>query len=141
MALEAANEAGRQVDTNRARRIEVEAQERNLVLVYVDKLAATDESAWKDFLPTMGAGTDVPRLFRTPGKVMEKGPCSLLLPLAQLLHLCMHGLPSKGCIVDSQCHQCAWLEIMLFMVHGKGHLTYACSPFCWGLAGRCATSR
>jgi hypothetical protein len=59
---------------NRAKRVEVEAQERNLVLVYVEKLAAVDEAAWKDFLPAMGAGAEVPRLFRTPGKV-SGNPC------------------------------------------------------------------
>lgn len=45
------------------------AQKRNPVLVYVEKLAAADESAWKDFLEGMGTGPDVPKLFRHAGKV------------------------------------------------------------------------
>lgn len=37
--------------------------------VYVERLAAADESAWKDHLESMGNGPDIPKLFRTPGKV------------------------------------------------------------------------
>ncbi len=44
-------------------------QKRNPVLVYVEKLAAADESAWKDFLEGMGTGADIPKLFRHAGKV------------------------------------------------------------------------
>ncbi len=48
------------------------AQKRNPVLVYVEKLAASDESAWKDFLDGMGTGTDIPKLFRHAGKVTSR---------------------------------------------------------------------
>ena len=50
-----------------------EAQEavmrRNPILVYAEKLAASDESAWKDNLECMGNTPDIPRLFRHAGKV------------------------------------------------------------------------
>lgn len=45
------------------------AAKKNPVLVYVEKLAASDESAWKDFLDGMGTGPDIPKLFRHAGKV------------------------------------------------------------------------
>ena len=54
---------------NKARREALEERQRNPVLVYVEKLAAVDESTLRDFLPPMGAGQDTSRLFRTPGKV------------------------------------------------------------------------
>ncbi|EIE22924.1 hypothetical protein COCSUDRAFT_64043 [Coccomyxa subellipsoidea C-169] len=47
-------------------------EKRNPVLVYVEKLAAADESAWKDFLEGMGTGADIPKLFRHAGKVKNK---------------------------------------------------------------------
>lgn len=37
--------------------------------MYVEKLAAADESEWKDNLDPMGNGTDIPRMFRTGAKV------------------------------------------------------------------------
>ncbi len=42
---------------------------RNPILVYAEKLAASDESAWKDNLECMGNTPDIPRLFRHAGKV------------------------------------------------------------------------
>ena len=42
------------------------------VLVYIEKLAAADESEWKDNLEPMGAGPDIPRMFRTAAKVRRQ---------------------------------------------------------------------
>ncbi len=42
---------------------------RNPILVYVEKLAAADESAWQDNLEGMGNTPDIPKLFRHAGKV------------------------------------------------------------------------
>ncbi|CAL8464737.1 g4272 [Coccomyxa elongata] len=48
------------------------AQKRNPVLVYVEKLASSDEMAWTDFLDGMGTGPDIPKLFRHAGKLRNK---------------------------------------------------------------------
>jgi hypothetical protein len=44
-------------------------QKKNPVRAYVDRLAAADENVWKDHLESMGNGPDIPKLFRSPGKV------------------------------------------------------------------------
>ena len=38
--------------------------------MYTEKLAAADESAWKDSLECMGNTPDIPKLFRHSGKVL-----------------------------------------------------------------------
>ena len=49
--------------------VRVTEAKRNPVLLYTEKLSGVDEGAWKDQLDSMGNGPDIPRLFRTPGKV------------------------------------------------------------------------
>lgn len=61
------NSANEQTESHQRR--EETLQKRNPVLVYVEKLAATDENAWKDFLEPMGTGADIPKLFRHASKV------------------------------------------------------------------------
>lgn len=69
-ASEAAADVRTKIDGNRARREEAEAaHKRHPVAVYVERLTAADEGDWKDFLEPMGAGPDIPKLFRTPAKV------------------------------------------------------------------------
>lgn len=49
-------------------KVTVVEQKRNPVLVYIERLAAADDSAWKDQLEPMGISPDIPKLFRTNAK-------------------------------------------------------------------------
>lgn len=59
--------------------------------MYVEKLAAADESAWKDTLEPMGNTSDIPKLFRHAGKVPPSlytlHSCSVLLCCAVLAQI------------------------------------------------------
>ena len=58
------------LEENKKTREEQDAvRRRNPILVYVEKLAAADESAWQDNLEGMGNTPDIPKLFRHAGKV------------------------------------------------------------------------
>ena len=56
-------------ENKRTREEQDAARRRNPILVYVEKLAAADESAWQDNLEAMGNTPDIPKLFRHAGKV------------------------------------------------------------------------
>lgn len=71
----------RLLEENKKTREEQDAvRRRNPILVYVEKLAAADESAWQDNLETMGNTPDIPKLFRHAGKVC--------LPFKRLYNKC-----------------------------------------------------
>jgi len=58
------------LEENKRKREEKDAvARRNPILVYVEKLAAADESASKDNMEGMGNTIDIPKLFRHAGKV------------------------------------------------------------------------
>lgn len=56
-------------ENKRQRESQDAARKRNPILVYTEKLAAADESAWRDTLECMGNTPDIPKLFRHSGKV------------------------------------------------------------------------
>jgi len=51
---------------------ESQSERKNSIQAYLDMLRETGENAWKDKLIGMGAGLDVPKLFRFTGKVRNK---------------------------------------------------------------------
>ena len=61
-------------ENKRQRQSQDAARKRNPILVYTEKLAAADESAWKDSLECMGNTPDIPKLFRHSGKVRAPHP-------------------------------------------------------------------
>ena len=66
----------RLLEENKKAREEQEAvRRRNPILVYVEKLAAADESAWQENLEGMGNTPDIPKLFRHAGKVSACPSC------------------------------------------------------------------
>jgi hypothetical protein len=69
-------------------------ERKSVVQQYVDMLSGQDEGTWREMLIGMGAGTDVPKVFRHAGKVPADrpaaGPTGCLL-VAPWPAACMQG--------------------------------------------------